>query len=342
MRNVKSRPLAVVACETRWTWPALTALAVVAITAPTRTHASAFGATYPNKPVRLIVPYAPGGPVDIVGRIVALKLTEALGQQVIVDNRAGGGGNIAVEIVANSAPDGYTLLMGANGTNAINPNLYPRLRVDPARDLAPISMVASSPMILVAHPSVPANSVKDLVSLAKSRPRTINFASAGNGSTAHLSSELFKSMTGIDIVHIPYKGAGPALTDLVGGQVQIMFTGVSATLPHVKSGKLKALAVSSEKRMLILPDVPTVSEDIPGYEVITWYGVFAPIKTPRTVIDVLNQALAKIFAAPDARERLAALGADPVTMPSAQFAAAIRKEVIKWAKVIKDSGARPE
>jgi tripartite-type tricarboxylate transporter receptor subunit TctC len=338
MTNLEPGLFATVIRATRRILPVATALAIAA---PTPAAAPIEG-DYPNKPIRLVVPYAPGGPVDIVGRIVALKLTGALGQQVIVDNRAGGGGNIAVEIVAKAVPDGYTLLIGANGTNAINPSLYPGLRVDPARDLAPISMVASSPMILVTHPSVPANSVRDLLALAKSRPGAINFASSGSGSTAHLSGELFKSMTGIDIVHIPYKGAGPALTDLVGGQVQIMFTGVSATLPHVKSGKLKALAVSSEKRILILPDVPTIAEHIPGYEVITWYGVFAPIKTPRALIDLLNQALVKIIAAPDARERFAALGADPITMPSAQFAAAIRKEVVKWAKVIKDSGVRPE
>ena len=329
----------------------LTACAVVATTpaylpaADTRAAPDSIGrinTKFPVRPLRLVVPYAPGGPVDIVGRIVALKLTEALGQQVIVDNRAGGGGNIAVEIVARSAPDGYTLLMGANGTNAINPNLYPGLPINPARDLAPISMVAASPMILVVHPSVPAKSVKDLVSLAKARPGAINFASAGNGSTAHLSGELFKNMTGIDIVHVPYKGAGPALTDLVGGQVQIMITGVSATLPHVKSGKLKALAVTSEKRMPLLPDVPTVGEEIPGYEVNTWYGVFAPANTARNIIEHLNLVLAKIFAGPDARNRLAALGADPVTMPPEEFAASIRRELAKWAKVIRDSGARPD
>src|SRR5882757_3430992 len=219
---------------------------------------------YPTKPIRLVVPYSPGGPVDIVGRLTAQKLTDELKQQVIVDNRAGGGGNIAIEIVARSAPDGYTLLMGANGTNAINPSLYPKLAVNPATELVPIGMVASSPMILVVHPSVSAHSVKELVALAKAKPGTISFASSGNGSTAHLSSELFKSMTGINIVHIPYKGAGPALTDLVGGQVQMMFTGISSTLPYVKAGRLKALGVSSEKRVPILPDVPTVNEEVPG------------------------------------------------------------------------------
>ena len=297
---------------------------------------------YPTKPVRLVVPYSPGGPVDIVGRLVAQKLTDAFAQQFIVDNRAGGGGNIAVEIVAKSAADGYTLLMGANGTNAINPSLYPRLAVDATKDLAPVGMIASSPMVLVTHPSLPANSVRELVALAKARPGTINFASSGSGTTAHLSSELFKSMTGINIVHVPYKGAGPALTDLVGGQVQIMFTGISATLPHVKSGRLKALAVSSEKRVPILPEVPAVNEEVAGYEVNTWYGVFAPVQLPKALVAKLNQTLAKSFATADARQRLAALGAEPVTLSPEQFSLSVTREVAKWAKVIKASGARPE
>src|SRR5258706_1337219 len=201
---------------------------------------------YPSRPIRLVVPFSPGGPVDIVGGLTAQKLSEEFAQQVVVDNRAGGGGNIAIEIVARSAPDGYTLLMGANGTNAINPSLYPKLAVNPATELVPIGIVASSPMILVIHPSVSAHSTKELITLAKAKPGAISFASSGNGSTAHLSSELFKSMTGIDIVHIPYKGAGPALADLVGGQVQMMVTGISSTLPYVQVGRLKTLRVSSE------------------------------------------------------------------------------------------------
>jgi tripartite-type tricarboxylate transporter receptor subunit TctC len=306
------------------------------------TIGSAHAADYPNRPIRLLVPYAPGGPVDISARIVAQKLTDAFGQQVIVDNRAGGGGNIAVEIVAKSAPDGYTLLMGANGTNAINPSLYPKLAVDPVRELAPLGLVASSPMILVAHPSLPAGSVKELVALAKAKPGTINFASSGSGSTAHLSSELLKMMAGVQIVHIPYKGAGPALTDLVAGQTQFMITGVSSTLPFVKSGKLKALGVSSEKRLAILPDVPTVAEALPGYEVITWYGVFAPVATPKPITEKLAEALKRIVASPDAKERFAALGADANYLPPDQFAAMIRTETAKWAKVIRESGAKPE
>lgn len=297
---------------------------------------------YPSRPLRLLVPYAPGGPVDIVGRLVGLKLGEKLGQQIIIDNRAGAGGNIALEIVAKAAPDGYTLLMGANGPIAINPSLYKSMPVDTEKDFSPVSMVAASAMVLVVHPSVTAGSVKDLIQMAKNRPGQINYASSGSGSTAHLSSELFRSMAGVRLTHVPYKGAGPALTDLVGGQVQTMFTGISSTLPYVKAGKLKAIAVSSEKRLAILPDVPTVAEDLPGYEVLTWYGVFAPAGTPRTIVQSLNQAVASAFATPDAQARLAALGADASTNQPQQFASAIRNERAKWAKIIKESGARAD
>ena len=323
----------------------LALLALAAITAVSMAAAQPIVTTspaYPAKPVRLVIPFAPGGPVDIVGRIVALKLSDALGQQIIADNRAGANGNIALEIVAKSAPDGYTLLMGANGTNAINPSLYPRLPFDPVKDLAPIGMVASSPMVLVAHPAVTAGSVRELIQFAKAKPGAISFASSGSGSTAHLSGELFNDMAGVKFVHVPYKGAGPALTDLVGGQVQVMFTGISATLPYIRAGKLKALGVSSEKRQPVIPDVPAIAESLPGYEVTTWYGLFAPAKTPPAIIGLLNRALAKIFAAPDTRQRFTALGADPITTSPEQFAATIRNDVAKWAKVIKGSGARAD
>ncbi len=316
------------------TWRA--AIAWLALAAP------AYGQDYPAKPIRLVVPYSPGGPVDIVGRLTAQKLTDELRQQVIVDNRAGGGGNIAVETVARSTADGYTLLFGSNGTNAINPGLYKNLAVDPVKDLVAIYMVAASPMILVTHPSLPANTVKELVALARTRPGTINYASAGSGSTAHLAGELFKSMAGINVVHIPYKGAGPAVTDLVGGQVQFMLTAISSTLPHVKSGRLKALAVSSDKRMSILPDLPALNEELPGYEVSTWYGVFAPVQLPKHHVDKLNQALLKIVSTTDMRQRLATLGAEPVMLSPEQFKLTVRKEIAKWARVIKDSGARPD
>lgn len=303
---------------------------------------AAYAENYPARPLRLLVPYAPGGPVDIVGRVTALKLTEALGQQVIVDNRAGAGGNIALDIVAKSAPDGYTLLMGANGPIAINPSLYSKMPIDPAKDLAAVSMVASSAMILVVHPTVTAANVKDLIALAKAKPGSINYASSGSGSTAHLSSELFKRMAGVRMEHVPYKGAGPALTDLVGGQVQTMFTGVSSTLPYVKTGKLKALGVSSERRLPLLPEVPAVAEDLPGYEVATWYGVFTPTGVGKSVVDRLHRALVQSFATADAQSRLAALGADAATNTPQQFTASIARERAKWARIIKESGARAD
>lgn len=303
-------------------------------------HAAA--ESWPSRPLRLVIPFAPGGPVDIVGRVTALKLTETLGQQVIVDNRAGAGGNIALDIVAKAGPDGHTLLMGANGPIAINPGLYANMPVDPERALAPVSLVASSAMILVAHPALPASGVKELVALLRARPGSVHYASSGSGSTAHLASELFGSMAKVKMTHVPYKGAGPALTDLVGGQVQTMFTGVSSTLPYVRTARLKALAVSSEKRLALLPEVPTVAEDLPGYEVATWYGVFTPAGVAPPVIERLHRALVKSLAGADAQARLAALGADAATSRPQDFAAAIRKERAKWARVIRESGARAD
>ena len=297
---------------------------------------------YPSRPLRILVPYAAGGPVDIVTRITAQKMTEGLGQQVVVENRAGAGGNIAVELVARSPADGYTLLMGANGTNAINPSLYKKLPVDPEKDLAPVSMVASSALILVVHPSLPAASVKQLIALARSRPGAVTYASSGSGSTAHLSSELFKSMAKVNLLHVPYKGAGPALTDLVAGEVQTMITGISSTLPHLKSGRLKALGVTSEKRQSLLPDVPAIGEQLPGYEVITWYGVFAPAGTARAIVDKLNGTLVRTLATPDAQKRFAAVGAEAHANSPEAFAQAIAGERAKWAKIIRDSGARAD
>jgi tripartite-type tricarboxylate transporter receptor subunit TctC len=307
--------------------------------------ASALAATsdpYPNRPIRLVISYSAGGPVDIVGRLAGLKLAEALGQQVVADNRAGANGNIATEIVASSTPDGYTLLVGSNGSIAINPGLYPSLKADPLRDLAPITLLASSPLILVTHPTVNPNSVNELIQLAKSKPGSINFASAGSGSSAHLAAELFKVLAAVDLVHIPYKGAAPALTDLVAGQVQVMFTGVSATLPFVKSGKLKALGVTGAKRVSVLPDVPAIGESVAGYEVTTWYGLFAAAKTSPAIITLLYRILAEALGSTETRQRLAALGAEAIGMAPDRFAPMIKMEIAKWSKVIKASGVRPE
>ena len=298
--------------------------------------------TYPSRPVRLVISYSAGGPVDIVGRLAGMKLAEALGQQVVADNRAGANGNIATEIVASSNPDGYTLLVGSNGSIAINPSLYRSLRADPVRDLAPVILLASSPLILVTHPSLAPNSVKELIQLAKTRTVNINFASAGSGSSAHLAAELFKGMSAVDLTHIPYKGAAPALTDLVAGQVQLMFTGVSATLPFVKSGKLKALGVTGEKRVTVLPEVPAIIETVPGYEVTTWYGLFAAAKTDPAIITRLYKVLSVALAGADARQRLSALGADAAGLAPEKFAPMIKQEIAKWAKVVNDAGVRPD
>lgn len=297
---------------------------------------------YPSRPIRLVISYSAGGPVDIVGRLAGLKLAEALSQPVVADNRAGANGNIATEIVASSTPDGYTLLVGSNGSIAINPSLFQSLNADPVRDLAPVILLASSPLILVTHPSVSAITIKDLIQLTKLRPGTVNFASAGSGSSAHLAAELFKGLAGIQLTHIPYKGAAPALTDLVAGQVQVMFTGISATLPFIKGGKLKALGVTGEKRVAVLPDVPAIAESVTGYEVTTWYGLFAPVKTSRTIVDRLYRALADALAMTDTRQRLAALGAEPVGLPPEKFAPMIKLETAKWAKVVKGAGVKPD
>jgi len=312
------------------------ALALIATTA----HAQ----DYPAKPIRLVVPYSPGGPVDIVGRLTAQKLTDELKQQVIVDNRAGGGGNIAVEIVAKSVPDGYTLLMGANGTNAINPNLYPNLSVKPARDLAPIGMVASSPMILVIHPSVPATSIKDLIALAKAKPGAINFASSGNGSTAHLSSELFKSMAGVNMVHVPYKGAGAAITALMAGEVQVMFVTPTLGLPQIKAGKIRALGYDAPARAPFLPDVPTLTEaGVPPTQIdASWHGMFAPAKMPRDVLAKLEREVRAAIANPAVRERLVKLGLNPVGDSSAEFTPFVATAVKRMAEAARIAGIEPE
>jgi tripartite-type tricarboxylate transporter receptor subunit TctC len=317
-------------------------LLVTWIACEATTASSASFDNYPQRPIRLVISYSAGGPVDIVGRLAGLKLAEAFGQQVVADNRAGANGNIATEIVASSTPDGYTLLVGSNGSIAINPSLYHSLAADPVKDLAPIILLASSPLILVTHPSVTPNSVKELIIFVKSRPASINFGSAGNGSSAHLAAELFKGLAGVDLVHIPYKGAAPALTDLVAGQVQVMFTGVSATLPYVRAGRLKALGVTGEKRTAVLTDVPAIRESVPGYTVTTWYGLFAAAKTNPAIINRLYRALADALASTDMQQRLAALGADAVGLPPQQFGPMIKQEIAKWAKVVKDAGVRPE
>jgi tripartite-type tricarboxylate transporter receptor subunit TctC len=291
----------------------------------------------------MIVAFPPGGGTDILGRMLAQRLGETLGQNVVVENRGGAGGNVGTEAAARAAPDGYTILMGNVAPNAINVSLYRNLPFDPVADFAPVSLVAATPNVLVVHPSTAARTVKELIALARARPGTLNFASAGNGSSSHLAGELFRVLAGAEIVHVPYKGAGPAMLDVLSGQVQLYFATLPAALPHVKSGKLAAVAVTSARRSPALADLPTVAESgIPGYEASTWYGVLAPARTPARAIERLHGDIVKILAQPEFRERLEAQGFDLVGSSPEEFRAAIRSEIVKWGKVVRDAGIRPE
>ncbi len=297
--------------------------------------------TYPLKPVRMIVPFPAGGATDIVARLLAQKLTEAWSQQVLVDNRGGAGGTIGSDAAAKSLPDGYTILVGTSSTHAIAQSLYAKLPYDSVRDFAPVTLLASATIMLATHPSLPAKNVKELIALAKARPDQLSFASSGNGGVSHLVGELFKSQAGVQMLHVPYKGDAPALIDLVAGQVSLEFGTAVSFLPYVKSGKLKALAVTNPKRSPVLPEVPTVAESgLPGFEALQWFGVFAPAGTPREIIARLNAEMVKIMRQPEMRERLNALGAEVVANSAEEFAAFQKAEIAKWAKVVKSSGAR--
>ena len=303
--------------------------------------ALAHAQTYPTKPIRLVVPFPPGGATDILARDVAQKLTEAWGQSVIVDNRPGAGGNIGSELVAKSAPDGYTLEMGTVGTHAINASLYAKMPYDHVKDFTPVILVAGVPNVLVVNPAVPANSVAELVAYAKANPGKLNFASSGNGTSIHLSGELFKVMAGVQITHIPYKGSAQALQDLLAGQVQLMFDNLPPSLPQIKAGKLRALAVTSATRAPALPDVPTLAESgLPGFEASSWFGILAPAGTPAPIVAKLNAEVANWLATPEAKEKLLKQGANPAGGTPQDFAKHIAAETAKWAKVVKDSGAK--
>ncbi len=296
---------------------------------------------YPAKPLRLIVPVAPGGPTDIVARIVAQELGETLGRAVVVENRAGAGGLIGTEAAAKAAPDGYTLLVGHIGTFGTNPSLYAKLPYDPIEDFVPVTQLVRLTNILCVHPSLPVGSVRDLVGLARSQPGKLNYASSGNGTSQHLFMELFKSMAGVDIVNVTYKGSAPALIDVIGGQVPVMFDGISSALPHIKAEKLRPLAVSSASRSPIVPEVPTVAEaGIAGFEANSWLGVLAPRGTPAEIVGLLNRELAKIVQTPQVKQNLLGKGAESVGGTQPEFAAFIRAEIEKWARVIKLTGAR--
>lgn len=298
---------------------------------------------YPVKPVRLVVPFTPGGTTDILGRLVAQKLTESLGRQVLVDNRPGAGGTIGVEIVAKSPADGYTLVMGHIGTFGVNPTLYPKLPYDAVKDFQPITLFAMIPNLMSVNPSLPAKSVKDVIALARARPGVMNYGSGGNGSAAHLATEYFKLLTQTNIVHIPYRGTAPAITDLLAGNISMIITGVPAQLGHIKSGRLRALGVATSKRLPLFPDLPTIAEaGVKGYEATQWYGVLAPANTPTPVVAKLHAALVKALQGADVKERLASEAGEPVGNTPEEFRAFIQKEIARWAPVIKASGAKPE
>ena len=298
----------------------------------------AYAQAWPTKPIRMILPFPPGGTTDILGRVAAQKLSEALGQQVVPDNRPGAAGNIGTEFVAKAPPDGYTLVTAPGSTLTIHPSLYSKLGFDPLRDFAPVTILAAVPNALVVHPSLPVRNVKDLIALAKAKPGQLNYASTGAGQSTHLSMELFKTMARVNIVHVPYKGSAPAVTDLLGGHVLLMFDNMPSALPHVKAGKLRAVAVSTLKRSPVAPDIPTVAESgLPGFEVSVWFGVLAPAKTPQPVVERLNQILVKALHTAEVRERLSTQGAEPIANTPDQFTQQMKHDIAKWAKVVKDA-----
>lgn len=297
-------------------------------------------AAFPSKPITIVVPFSAGGTTDLLARVVAQQLGVELGQSVVVDNKPGAGGNIGGAFVAKATPDGHTLLMGAVGTHAINASLYKKMPYDNIKDFAPLTRVAMVPNLLVANPAQPFKTVQELIAYAKANPGKVNFASSGSGTSVHLSGELFKSLAKVDIQHIPYKGSAPAMNDLLGNQVNIMFDNLPSAISHVRAGKLRALAVTTAKRSPDLPDVPTIAEaGVPGYEATSWFGLFAPAATPAPVKAKLHAALVKVLAHPDVKKKIDEQGGEPMSESPEQFAAFILEETQKWAKVVKDSGA---
>ena len=298
---------------------------------------------YPSKPIRFVVPYPAGGPLDTVARLLGQKVSESVKQPVIVDNKPGAGGNIGADAVAKSPGDGYTILMGAVATHAINPTLYASIPYDPIRDFIPVTQVASTPNVLVVNPSVPASNVREFIAYAKANPGKLNFGSGSTGSAGHLAGELFKTLAGVEMTHVPYKGAAPAMNDLIGGQIQLMFDNLASALGQVRAGRVKALAVTTAKRSTLAPDVPTIAESgLPGFDINTWFGIFVPTNTPRDVVERLHTEFTRALAAPDIREKMQALGAEPVGNRPEEFAAYIRSEADKYARVIKASGAKAD
>jgi tripartite-type tricarboxylate transporter receptor subunit TctC len=304
-----------------------------------RSHAAE---AFPARPVRMVVPYAPGGSVDALARVLAKQLSDIVGQQVVVDNRPGASGNIGTEIVVRAPADGYTILMTTLPL-VLNPSLYSKLPFDVTTDLAPISLIGAAPFILVVHPSVSARSVQELIALAKKEPGKLNYPSGGNGTNSHVAAELFKSLTGTNIVHVPYKGGGPAVIGTVSGEVSLAFLGFDVVLPHVKAGRLRALAITSARRSKLVPDLPTVAESgVPGYQFSSWYGVLAPARTPEEIIMTINHALGRAMRSSDLAERLERDGTDVIVSTPAEFRAHIKSELARWVAVVKQAGIRAD
>lgn len=297
---------------------------------------------YPSKPIRWIIPFPPGGAMDVMARALAPKMSESMRQPVVTENRPGAGGNIGSEVVAKSAPDGHTMLIVSVG-QAVNPSIYPKMTFDPVKDFEPVTLVAVVPNVLVVHPSVKANTIAELVALAKAQPGKLNYASAGNGTSIHLAAEVFGSMAGVNMMHVPYKGSGPAVTDLLGGQVNLMFDSITSAKPHIQAGKLRALGVTSARRSTALPNVPTIAEaGIKGYEVNPWFAVFVPAKTPKPVVDRLHDEITKALKAPDTLERFAAIGAEPIGSTPEQLAAHLKRETERWSAIIRERNLKPD
>lgn len=323
---------------TRRTWLAGSA----ALTLAGGTRAALGQGAWPTKPITYIAPFPAGGTTDILARVIAQKLSASLGQPVIVDNKPGAGGNIGSEFVAKAPPDGYTILGGTISSHAINASLYPRLPYDPLTSFQPITLIGTNANVLVVNPDGPYKSVADLIAAAKAKPGTINFASAGNGTSQHLCGELLKRLANIQIEHVPYKGSAPAIQDVMGGHVPMMFDTTVVAAPHIKSGKVRPLAVTSTTRVKAFPDVPPLAESVPGYELLSWQGIFAPAKTPPDVVKRLNTEIAAILKQPDVVERMEGLGLDPVGNTPEEFAAFQKAEIEKWARIVKEGNLRPD
>ena len=314
------------------------AVAACGLTGPTPARAAD---AFPTQPVKLVIPFPPGGSTDVVGRIVAAKMGELLGQTVLVENKAGAGGNIGAAQVAKADPDGYTMLMGTVATHAINPALYPKMPYDPVKDFAPVSLLVTVPNVLVVHPSLEAKDVQGLIALLKANAGKYDYASSGIGTPLHLSGEIFKMMTGVEMTHVPYRGAGPAMNDLLGGQVKVMFDNLPASIGHIRQGSLRGLAITTTKRSPAAPGLPTMAEaGLPGYETYSWNALFAPAGTPQPVVDRLAKAAAEAVADPAVRQRLADLSAEPVGAGPAELAKHVEAELAKWGPVVKASGAK--